>query len=56
MWNGTGSISMVAKYNPLTKTYTTWLSVIPTVNGFAILPGEAYWILTSGSGSLSYLP
>jgi hypothetical protein len=56
MWNGTGPIAVVATYNPLTKSYTTWLSVIPSVNDFLIEPGHGYWIMTSGSGTLTYVP
>jgi hypothetical protein len=56
MWNGTGSVTILAKYSPLTRTYTSWLSMIPTVNDFLIEPGHAYWIMTSGSGTLTYTP
>jgi hypothetical protein len=56
MWNGTGNITVVAKLNPLTKAYTTWLSVIPTLSNFLLVPGQAFWILTSGKGTLIYTP
>lgn len=56
MWNITNGITTVARYNPATKTYTSWLSVIPTVNNFLLVPGQAYWILCTSSGTLSYAP
>ncbi len=56
MWNVTGGITTVASYNPVTKAYTSWLKVIPNVNNFYIVPGQAYWILASSSGTLTYTP
>lgn len=56
MYNITGSITMVATWNPVTKYYTSWLSVIPSVNNFLIVPGHGYWILAGASGTLSYAP
>ena len=60
MWNGTGNISTVistvSKYNPLTESYTSWLPAIPIINNFLLVPGHAYWILATGSGTLSYTP
>jgi hypothetical protein len=55
MYTG-GSVTTVAKYNPVTKSYTSWLSTIPTINNFALVPGQAYWILATASGTLSYMP
>jgi hypothetical protein len=56
MWSVPGGITTVAKYNPATMSYTSWLSVIPTVNNFLLEPGQAYWILATSSGTLSYAP
>jgi hypothetical protein len=56
MFNIVDSITTVAKYNPATKAYTSWLSVIPAINNFALVPGQAYWILASRSGTLTYDP
>jgi hypothetical protein len=56
MYSVAGSITTVASWNPVTKTYTSWLSVIPTVNNFALVPGQAYWILCGASGTLTYTP
>jgi hypothetical protein len=50
------SISMIAKYNPPTKSYTTWLSVIPTISNFAIVPGAGYWILVPHDCVITYYP
>ena len=49
-----GTITAVAKWNPVTRSYVSWLSVIPNVNNFPIRPGEAFWVL--GSGVISYYP
>ncbi|MBU1915357.1 MAG: glycoside hydrolase, partial [Candidatus Thermoplasmatota archaeon] len=49
-------ITTIASYNPVTKAYTSWLSVIPTVNNFLLVPGQAYWVLCSASGTLTYTP
>jgi hypothetical protein len=56
MFNIVDSITTVAKYNPATKAYTSWLSVIPAINNFLLVPGQGYWILTSSSGVLAYEP
>jgi ABC-type oligopeptide transport system substrate-binding subunit len=56
MYNIAGNITTVARYNPATKSYTSWLSVIPAVNNFALAPGQAYWILVGASGVLAYEP
>jgi hypothetical protein len=56
MWNVTGGVTTVARWNAATKTYTSWLSVIPSVNNFLLEPGQAYWILATSSGTLSYAP
>jgi hypothetical protein len=50
-----GTITSVAKYNSATKSYTSWLSVIPSIHDFLLVPGQAYWILCD-SGVLSYVP
>jgi hypothetical protein len=50
-----GTITTVAKYNPATKSYSSWLSVIPSINDFLLVPGQAYWVLCD-SGVLSYVP
>jgi len=56
MFNIVDSITTVAKHNPATKAYTSWLSIIPAINNFALVPGQAYWILASRSGTLTYDP
>jgi hypothetical protein len=58
MFSGGNSstITTIAAYNPVTRAYSSWLSVIPTMNNFLLVPGQAYWILCSGSGTLTYAP
>ena len=55
MYSIPGGITTVSTWNPVTKTYTNWLSVIPSLNDFVLTPGLAYWILASASGTLSYV-
>jgi PKD repeat protein len=56
MYNFENNITTVSKWNPATKAYTSWLSIIPAVNNFALVPGQAYWILVLQSGVLAYEP
>lgn len=56
MYSIAGNVTTVATYNPVTKAYTSWLSVIPAVNNFLLVPGQAYWILVGASGTLTYVP
>jgi hypothetical protein len=56
MYSVAGGVTTVSTWNPLMKTYSNWLSVIPTINNFILTPGLAYWILASTSGTLSYEP
>jgi hypothetical protein len=55
MYRG-GNVTTVSTWNPVTKAYTSWLSVIPSVNNFVLVPGQAYWILCSASGTITYIP
>ena len=54
MYSIPGSITTVAAYNPATKAYTTWLSLVPDSNNFGLVPGQAYWIMCGASGVLTY--
>jgi hypothetical protein len=56
MYSIANNITTVARYNPATMSYTSWLSTIPTVNNFLLVPGQAYWILVGASGTLTYAP
>lgn len=56
MYSVPGSITLVATWDPVGRVYKSWLSVIPTVNNFLLVPGQAYWILCGTSGTLSYSP
>ena len=50
------AITMISKWNPTTKSYISWLSVIPTVNNFLLVPGQAYWVFVPASCVITYLP
>jgi hypothetical protein len=56
MYTGGGTITMVSWFNQTTKAYKTWLSAVPTLNNFYLIPGMAYWCWVSTSGTLSYVP
>jgi hypothetical protein len=56
MYSIANNITTVARYNPATMSYTSWLSTIPTLNNFLLVPGQAYWILVGASGTLTYTP
>ena len=56
MYNIADSITTVARWNPATKSYTSWVSLFPTSNNFLLVPGQAYWILCGSSGVLAYDP
>ena len=54
MYSVPGGITIVSYWNPAKKEYSNWLSAIPTVNNFALIPGQGYEILCSASGTFSY--
>ena len=56
MWSVAGGIKTVSSWDPVARAYTSWLSIIPSVNNFALVPGQAYWILCRASGMLAYEP
>jgi hypothetical protein len=49
-----GAVGVVAAYDPVTKTYKTWTPGSPPFKDFALMPGSAYWIYVSASGTISY--
>ena len=55
MYTG-GTVSTVARWNAATKTYTSWLATIPSINNFSLVAGQGYWVLANNSGTLSYAP
>ncbi len=61
MFSGPGHVSMVVKYTPpgvippIDPLYTTYIPGLP-LNNFILVPGQAYWIFVTGSGTLSYDP
>lgn len=56
MYSSPGSITIVSYWNTSKKAYTNWLSIIPTVNDFVLVPGQGYEIFCTASGLLSYEP
>jgi len=55
MYSG-GQVTQVVSYDATTKTYKTWNSVLPAINNFSLVPGDAYWIMVTASGTLTYTP
>ena len=56
MWSVPGGLKTVSAWDPVARAYTSWLSIIPNSNNFLLVPGQAYWILVSTSGTLAYAP
>jgi hypothetical protein len=54
MYSG-GNISTVVTCDPVTGAYTSYFTGTP-VNDFILVPGQAYWIWCSASGTLTYTP
>jgi hypothetical protein len=50
-----GSVTQVASYNTATGAYKTYNPLLPFTD-FLLVPGLAYWIMVTGSGTLTYLP
>ena len=55
MYTG-GVVDEVATWNPVAKGYTIWWSLFPEENDFPLVPGQAYWVLFTASGELTYTP
>jgi len=47
--------STVVKWNPTTKTYTTYVVGLP-MNNFLLDPGMGFWVYFAGNGTLTYNP
>jgi len=56
MYSGTGAVTMVAYYNAVTGKYISWISAVPALNNFLLVPGQGYWIWATGGGVLTYSP
>jgi hypothetical protein len=54
-YTGGGSVSQVVSYNPVTKQYKTYNPLLPFTD-FVLVPGQAYWLLCTLTGTLSYTP
>ena len=54
-WYSGGSVSAVARYDPLTTSYQMWTIGSPAFKDFYLAPGQAYWVHVSASGTFTYL-
>jgi hypothetical protein len=45
----------VAWFNSVTKLYKTYIVGLPP-SDFTLIPGQAYWVSCSGSGTFTYTP
>jgi ABC-type transport system substrate-binding protein len=54
MFSG-GSVTQVAWFNSVTKLYKTYIVGLPP-SDFTLIPGQAYWVSCSGSGTFTYTP
>jgi len=48
-----GTITLVAAYNPATGTYQSYIPMFPPTN-FVLTPGKGYWCYCTGSGTFTY--
>ncbi len=46
----------VSYFNATSKQYKTWLSAVPMLNNFPLVPGQAYWCWYPASGVVTYNP
>jgi hypothetical protein len=49
-------VQTIASYNPVTKTYKSYIVGGPPPTNYALVPGQAYWVYATGSGTLTYNP
>jgi len=54
MFSG-GSVTTVARYNPVTRTYQTYISGVPP-SDFTLIPGQGLWCYCTASGTFTYDP
>ena len=51
-----GAVDQVAAWDPVAKGYIIWWSFFPDENDFSLVPGQAFWVLLTASGTLTYAP
>jgi hypothetical protein len=51
-----GGITAIAWFNATTKIYKSYIPGGPPPTDFYLVPGTAYWVYCSGSGTLTYSP
>jgi hypothetical protein len=54
MYAPAGSVTVVASFDNVAKTYKTWIAAVPAVNNFLLVPGLAYWVYVTAPGTLTY--
>jgi hypothetical protein len=54
MFSG-GNVTVVAWYNPTTTAYRSYITGMP-ITDFTLIPGQAYWVFVTASGTLTYTP
>ena len=42
-------VELVVRFDPVSDRYFTWLSAVPTINDFVLIPGEGYGIYLVGN-------
>jgi hypothetical protein len=53
MYTG-GTVTTVAAFDSVSKTYKSYVGIPPT--DFYLVPGQAYWVYLTASGTLTYNP
>ncbi len=56
MYSVAGAVKAVASWDSAAKTYISWVSVVPSLNNFSLVPGQGYFVYCSSSGSFAYDP
>ena len=56
MYDSTGRLIVISTFDPIAKLYKNWLSAVPTLNDFQLVPGQGFWCYATASGVLSYMP
>jgi hypothetical protein len=50
-----GGVTTVASYDPSTGSYKSYITGLPFTD-YSLVPGQAYWVYCSASGTLTYSP
>jgi parallel beta-helix repeat protein len=55
MYSG-GAVKTIASYDAVNRTYKSYIVGGPPTKDFALVPGHAYWVYATASGTLTYDP